>query len=93
MVVGLLEIDLYLPECTSLKEKRGILKSLKDRVRSRFNVSIAETDNNDLWQRAQLGIAVITNHSYLANEVLSKVIKFIELERRVQLINYRLQFL
>ena len=93
MVVGLLELDLYLPESTSLKEKRGILKSLKDRIRSRFNVSVAETENNDLWQRAQLGIVTVTNNSSNANSILSNVIKFVENEKRIQLLDYRLEFM
>jgi len=93
MVVGLLEMDLYLPATSSLKEKRGILRSLKDRIRSKFNVSVAETDNNDLWQRAQLGIVVVTNSSGNANSILSKVIKLVEKEKRIQLLDYRLQFM
>lgn len=93
MVVGLLEMDLYLPECSSLKEKRGILKSLKDRVRSRFNVSVAETDSNDLWQRAQLGVVVVANQSGSANAVLSRVVKFVQGEKRIQVLDFRLQFL
>lgn len=93
MVVGLLELDLYLPEVSSLKEKRGIIKSLKDRIRNRFNVSVAETDSNELWQRAQIGIAIVTNSGGNANSILSRVIKVVEKEKRIQLLDYRLRFI
>jgi uncharacterized protein YlxP (DUF503 family) len=53
MIVGLLTLELYLFEAQSLKEKRIIIKSLKDRIKNKFNVSVAEVDANDLWQRGK----------------------------------------
>ena len=73
MVVAVLEIALSIPHSTSLKDKRRVLKSVKDRVRSRFNVSIAEIGDQDLWQSARLGIAVVSGDSAYANGVISKV--------------------
>jgi len=58
MVVGLASIEIHIPECGSLKRKRQFLRGIKDRVKNRFNVSIAEVDHNDLWQRTTLGVSV-----------------------------------
>lgn len=71
-------IELHLPEVHSLKEKRHILKGIKERVRSRFNVSIAEVDHQDTWQRAALAVACVSDDSRHANEVVSKTINYIE---------------
>jgi uncharacterized protein YlxP (DUF503 family) len=59
MVVGICAIEIVLPYAQSLKDKRRVLKGLKDRLRSRHNISMAEVDGQDLWQRATLGIAAV----------------------------------
>ncbi len=92
MPVGILELDLYIPECTSLKEKRVIVKGLKDKVRSRFNVSVAEIDGQNLWQRSRLLVAVAAADTRGANTLLSKVVNFVERERGLQLLDYSLFF-
>ncbi len=92
MPVGILELDLYIPECTSLKEKRVILKGLKDKVRSRFNVSVAEVDGQNLWQRSRILVAVAASDTRGANRLLSKVVSFVERERGLQLLDYSLFF-
>jgi uncharacterized protein len=61
--------ELHLEGCHSLKDKRHILRSLKDRLRQ-FNVSVAETDHNDLWQRAELSVCVVSNERGHAEDVL-----------------------
>ncbi|HET8579713.1 MAG TPA: DUF503 domain-containing protein, partial [Nitrospiraceae bacterium] len=63
MVVGLCTLELYIPDGHSLKAKRQVLLSLKDRLRDKFNVSIAEVGDQDLWQKAVLGIACVANES------------------------------
>jgi uncharacterized protein YlxP (DUF503 family) len=78
MVIGILEIILYLPEAHSLKEKRQIVKSVKDKVRNRFNVAIAETDDLDLWQKARLGVCTLGNDRRQVNGRLDQVANFIE---------------
>ncbi len=93
MPVGILELDLYIPECTSLKQKRVIVKGLKDKVRSRFNVSVAEIDGQNLWQRSRLLVAVAAADTRGANTLLSKVVNFVERERGLQLLDYTLSFL
>ena len=60
MIVGVTVWELHLPACQSLKDKRTIVKSLKDRMHNRFNVSVAETGHQDLWQRAELTAAVVS---------------------------------
>lgn len=74
MLVGLLTLDLHFPEAHSLKEKRKVLKSIKDRIRSRFNVSVAEVDGNDLWQRSLIGIACVANETRFINTVFDEII-------------------
>jgi len=66
-----------LPENLSLKGKRRIIKSIITQVRNKFNVSVAEVDDNDLWQLATIGISFVSNDKRYTNEVLSKVISFI----------------
>lgn len=81
MVVGTLQLDLTIPCADSLKAKRMVLRSLKDRVRQRFNVSIAEVDENDQWQSALLAVVVVSNDRRFANQVLSKVVDFVKQSR------------
>jgi hypothetical protein len=71
-------IELHLPDVGSLKGKRHALKGLKERVRARFEVSVAEVDHHDLWQRATLALACVSHDSRHANEVVSKAMDFIE---------------
>ena len=71
-------VELHLPDVGSLKGKRHVLKGLKERVRARFEVSVAEVDHHDLWQRATLALACVSHDSRHANEVISKAMDFIE---------------
>ncbi|MBI2468439.1 MAG: DUF503 domain-containing protein [Candidatus Rokubacteria bacterium] len=71
-------VELHFPGVESLKGKRHVLKGLKERVKNRFNVSVAEVDHEDLWQRATLAVACVANDSRLANEVVSKAVNLIE---------------
>lgn len=91
MVVGLANIDIHIPESGSLKNKRHFLKGIKDRVKNRFNVSIAEVDYNDLWQRATLGVSVVANQKQFANRVLSQVVDFVGRENGVQILDYSIE--
>jgi uncharacterized protein len=70
MVVGVVTWELHLPASQSLKDKRQVLKSLKDRLHNRFNVSAAETDHQDLWQRAELTVCVVSGDRRHAEDVL-----------------------
>lgn len=72
MVVGILRLTLYVPGASSLKDKRQVLRKVIDRLRARFNVSVAEVADNDIWQRAVVGIAAVSNDHSFVNEVLDK---------------------
>ncbi|MCK4648296.1 DUF503 domain-containing protein [bacterium] len=91
MIIGIARIELHIPEVNSLKGKRQIIKSIKERIRNRFNVSIAEIEKQDLWQRATLGLACVTNEKAQANRILSKVIHFIEQNRNISLTDYEIE--
>ena len=92
MVVGLLQVELTIPSADSLKAKRMVLRSLKDRIRKNFNVSIAEVEDNDQWQSAVLAVALVSNDRRFANQVLSKVVDFIKSSRGLVLDDYQLGF-
>ena len=76
--VALGMMELHLPDVDSLKGKRRVLKGLKERVRARFEVSVAEVDHQDTWQRATLAVAYVSSDARHANEVVSKAMDFIE---------------
>jgi uncharacterized protein YlxP (DUF503 family) len=71
-------VELHLPDVGSLKGKRHALKGLKEKLRHRFELSVAEVDHQDLWQRATLALAYVSGDSRHANEVISKAVDFIE---------------
>ena len=71
-------VELHLPDVGSLKGKRHVIKGLKEKVRTRFQVSVAEIDHQDIWQRATLAVACVSGDSRHANEVVSKAMDFIE---------------
>ena len=81
MSVALCNLTLRLPENSSLKGKRMVVKSIAQRVRNRFNVAVAEVDTQDAWQIATLGIVCVSDDRRHTNEVLSKVLEYIESER------------
>jgi uncharacterized protein YlxP (DUF503 family) len=77
MHVSVCQIELRIPENQSLKGKRQVIKSIITRLQNRYKVSVAEVDNQNLWQLATLGIACVSNHRRHADETLSNVVKFI----------------
>jgi uncharacterized protein len=91
MVVASAEIELHIPASRSLKSKRQILRSLKDRLRSRFNVSVAEVEHQDLWQRASLGVAVAAESEGFAREVIDAAIRLVESEPAVAVLDIRVE--
>ncbi|MBA7604164.1 hypothetical protein ES703_11283 [subsurface metagenome] len=94
MNVGVCKINLRLPENSSLKGKRQILKPITTRVRNKFNVSVAEIDNHDQWQLATIGICCVSNDNRFTNEVLSKVMDFvINGHFEVEILDYEIEIL
>lgn len=77
MKVGFLRVDLHIGESRSLKAKRHVLRSLRDRLMSHFNVSVIESGGQDLWQRAELGLAVVAHDGAGAHRTLRKIEEFI----------------
>ena len=73
MPVGLLILNIHLPDAHSLKEKRFTVRKIQDRLRARFNVAVAELDHQDLWQRAQVGIAAIASDRSVVEKILRSV--------------------
>lgn len=71
-------VELHLPDVGSLKGKRHLLKGLKEKLRHRFEISVAEVDHQDSWQRATLGLACVSGDSRQANSVISRAVDFIE---------------
>jgi len=78
MIVGICKLDLRIFECRSLKEKRKVLRRIKDRTQNSFGVSVSEVGANDLWQRAELGFAIVGNDHGIVEGLLEKVGNFIE---------------
>ena len=93
MVVGVCLVDIHIPENSSLKGKRQVMKRILERVKNRFNVSIAEVDDNDLWQRAKIGFSVVGNDRKFINSSMDKVLNFIESLNVAEIINSQIEIL
>lgn len=93
MIVGLITWELHLAACHSLKEKRHIVKSLKDRLHQRFNVSAAETDHHDLWQRAELSAVVVSTDRLHAEQVLREADRLVEGADGARIVDSSLSYL
>ena len=73
MVIGLLFLEIYFPYSHSLKEKRKIVKSFKDRIKNKFNVACAELDYQDKWQRTRIGMITLNTHKKPVDSLLNKI--------------------
>ncbi len=94
MNVGAMRVRLRLPENGSLKGKRHVVKSICGKVESRFNVSIAEIDDLDQWRLATLGVVCVSNDGRFTNEILSRVVSFIETCRGdAEFLDYEMEIL
>ena len=93
MFIGVCTIELHIPDSGSLKTKRQSLRSLKDRIRSRFNVSVAEVDNNDLWQKASLAVAAVSNDKAHLNQTMDHVLNLVRSVPELSLLDYQIEIL
>lgn len=93
MIIGLMTWDLHLEGCQSLKDKRTVLKSLKDRLHNKLNVSAAETDHHDLWQRAELSVCVVSTERQHAAGVLREADRMVAGEAAARIIDTSTSFL
>ena len=94
MHVGVCRIMLHLPESGSLKDKRQVARSLSARIRNKFNVAVAEVEDQDLWQRLTLAVCCVSTDPAHANEMVSKVVAFVEESRRdLELLDYQTEII
>jgi len=93
MIVGLCTVELYFPDSQSLKSKRKILVSLKTRLQNRYNISVAEVDERDLWQKAILGIASVANETARVNQTLDHVLNDIRANPSLELLRSQIEVL
>jgi uncharacterized protein YlxP (DUF503 family) len=88
MVLKLVTIDLLVPNCSSLKEKRYVLSSIKTRLRRKFNISVSEIEFQNKWQRSKLAIAAVGADRAIVDQGCNKAFKFIENDFRVEILDY-----
>jgi uncharacterized protein YlxP (DUF503 family) len=86
MLVALLRLDLRIPGCGSLKEKRHVVKTLTSAIRTRFGVSVAETGSHELWQRTEIGVAIVSGQLHQARKVCHEVERFVDTFAEVETI-------
>ncbi|MEX0832970.1 MAG: DUF503 domain-containing protein [Actinomycetota bacterium] len=87
MLVALTEFDLRIPDCGSLKEKRHVVKVLTAALRKKFNVSVAEVDHHDLWQRTTIAVSAVSGQSFHLKQVMHEVERFVERQPGVEMID------
>ncbi len=93
MVVGVCRVELFIPGSLSLKDKRQVLHSLKDRLHSKFNLSVAEVEAQDLWQKAVMGLACVANEGGHVNQVLDQALNVIRSLPTVEVVQTRMELL
>jgi uncharacterized protein YlxP (DUF503 family) len=91
MFVGIVRIELHMPGSRSLKDKRSIVRALKDRIRERMQAAVAEVDHQDLWQRAALGVAVVSGENSQVAEMLQSVRSIVESRPDAQVLDWQEQ--
>ena len=93
IIVGLCTVELFIPGSQSLKDRRQVLLSLKDRLRDKFNLSVAEVGEQDLWQKAVLGLACVANETRYVNQVLEQALNVIRATPAVEIVQSRVDVL
>lgn len=93
MTIGLLQLDLLVPGSRSLKDKRRVIKSLKDLLHNRFNCSVAEVDYKDLWNRSRLAVCVVSDDSRHVNSQLDEIVRFASSRPGAELADYSIEML
>lgn len=88
MFVGVCRLEIFVPESRSLKSKRFVLNSIKKRIRNKFNVSVAEVENNDKWQRISLGISMVSNERKFIDMNVEEILKLIESDGRMEILSH-----
>lgn len=91
MIVGLLELEVFIPESNSLKSRRMVLQSLKARLRHEFNIAVSQVDDADKWQKATLAVVGVAKDRRNMNSTLSQVLNFVESSGSISLIDHRME--
>ena len=91
MFVGVCTFAVHIPGSGSLKTKRQSIRSLKDRIRNKFNVSVAEIEDNDLWQKATLAVAAVSNDSTHLNQTLDHVLDVVRAVPELDLLDHHIE--
>lgn len=91
MFVGVCTLEVHIPDSGSLKAKRSPLRSIKDRIRNTFNVSVAEVGSNDLWQRSSLAVAAVSNDKAHLNQTLDHVVNMVRAVPEIDLLDYSIE--
>ena len=91
MTIGVLQLSIFIPQANSLKSKRQILKGLEDKIRRKFNVSVAEIDHLEKWQRQTLAVACVNSDRRLLNSILSKVVNLVDAQHAVELLDHAIE--
>lgn len=92
MFLAVLTVEIVIPGSTSLKDKRVIIKSIRDRVRKKINVSVAEVDFQDKWQRSAMAFAVVASNKKIAEETLNKVFNNLDNDFNFEIIKHSFDF-
>lgn len=92
MIIGILQLDFSIPGAMSLKDKRRAIKSVKDRIAHRWNVSVAEVDAQDTWRRSVFGVAMVGSDQKYVEGALAKIVDFARDVPQVNLDDYRVDF-
>lgn len=93
VIVGLCTVELFIADSQSLKDKRQVLLSMKDRLQQKFNLSVAEVDGQDLWQKAVLALACVANDGRYVNQVLDQALNLIRSNPAIEIVQSRVELL
>ncbi len=92
-IVGLCTVELFIPGSQSLKDKRQVLHSVRDRLREKFNLSVAEVGEQDLWQKAVLGLACVANETRYVQQVLEQALNQIRSNPTIEIVQSQVELL
>lgn len=93
MVVGICTVELYLPQAHSLKDKRSVVKRVTQRISNRFNVSVCELDQHDIWKNATLGLAAVSKDKEVVDRTLAAVEAFLDSFGDFQVVSFKVEIL
>jgi len=93
MIIGVCTLDFFLPGCSSLKQKRMFLRSIKEKLRNKHNVAVAEVAHQEVWQRASIGLTSVSNDKTVLDSTFQAVLRMAERSPNAQLLNFEVDFL